>query len=64
MIADGIATGRVKRPWHERDNFTSQERAEEYMHFKHSQHPVTPYRIAHRAGRWAVDYIPEWEMPA
>lgn len=52
----------AKSDWQERDNFETIEQAREYAQFKCRMYPVTPYRIRQLRGRFAVEFVPEWNL--
>lgn len=48
--------------WSERDNFATLEEARAYGQFKARQYPMTPYRIRELRGRFALEFVPEWNL--
>lgn len=60
----GKADGSIydKADWQERDNFGSLEQAVSYGSFKSRQYPQTPYRVRQLRGRFALEFVPEWNL--
>jgi len=55
-------TAYTEADWTERDIFESQEQAEEYARYLSRKHFATPYRITESAGRFVVEFVPEWSL--